>query len=78
MDQLEGGWEEVVDDKTHNIQDMLVYFHGKVKEVLVVGAPQRACGTLVVAHLLEGKVDEQQAACMVSDKLLMLLLYMKR
>ena len=43
-----------------------------------MGVPQRACGTLVVAHLLEGKVDEQQAACMVSDKLLMLLVYMKQ
>lgn len=68
----------MVDDKAHNIQDMLVDLHGKVKEVLVVGVPQRACGTLVVAHLLEGKVDEQQAACMVSDKLLMLLVYMKQ
>ena len=43
-----------------------------------MGAPQRACGNLVVAHLLEGKVDEQQAVCMVSDKLLMLLVYMKQ
>lgn len=56
MDQLEGEWA-VVGDKTHNIQDMVVDFHGKVKQVLVVGAPQWAYGTLVVAHLLEGRVD---------------------
>ena len=43
-----------------------------------MGALQRACGTLEVAHLLEGRVDEQEAVCMVSDKLLMLLVYMKQ
>ena len=29
MDQLEGEWVEVVDDKSHNIQDMLVDFWGE-------------------------------------------------